>query len=251
MRVLILTAVVLGGALPLLADARADFGTAAAHAVETAVATAIPGARITWDPSMTITLADGAASSVITAGRIELSRTAGPFYLMELEFPQFASEAAAAVRAFPSEPPARVHPTDLLVAMQTTATGEVTAMKSGRLDPTAVMIDTRNFRIVEDNQSDPWPAISVTYWGTYGAPDWYGSVRWSAVFDTATMANNARLPLAVTKTRKVGDAVADMVAVSRLSADVVRLEAGMAETTVDYPCPFPCFFDGRTLLASW
>ena len=79
----------------------------------------------------------------------------------------------------------------------------------------------------------------------------YGSVRWLTLYDFATMANNSRMPMGINKTRKSGSQREEPVAVARLSDDVVRIGGAVTETIVDYPCGFPCFFDGRGLLASW
>jgi hypothetical protein len=239
---------VAGGAM---ADARTDFGDARAVALDGAVARVFPGARLAWAETITITMPDGARSEVTVPGLAEMARAQGPFYVMEVEFPDFARERALALRTFPDRLPESSHPADLFVAMQTNAGGEILSFKSGRLDPAAALVDTRDFELAEDAAETPWPAVKVTYWAHYGSPDWYGSVRWIAGFDSETMTNLSRAPLGLTKTRKTGEALQDQILASRASSEVVHFQGGMTGKTVDLPCAYPCLLEGRTLLASW
>jgi hypothetical protein len=252
MRTLAAAALLLLAASTAVADARSDFGDAPARALETAVGRALSGARITWEgEEIRVTLADGAKSRVTTPGFLELARPQGPLYVMEIELPDFAREQATTLRSFGATPPPAQHPADLFVAMQTNPAGEVLAIKIGRLDPTAAFIDTRQFELTDDSENAAWPAVKVTYWGFYGTSDWHGSVRWFGAYDSETMSIVSRLPLGLMKTRKGGDLVQDQLLASRLTPEVIHIEGGLTGTAIDFPCAYPCTFDGRALLASW
>jgi hypothetical protein len=243
-------AVMAAAALPLLAaDMRAVMGEPRATQLQSVLASSIPGSQMTWEDVVTVKLPDGAKSEVHVSGLIEIPRGDGTLVFMQIELLDFQTEAAKHVKTFAGTPPP--HPTDVTAFLKTTTAGAITAQKIGRLDPAAVSIETKQFDLLTDTKDDPWPAVQVTYWGTYATTDWFGAVRWYAVVETDTLANNSRMPLGISKSMKSGAETADQVAATRISEDLVRIEGGITGQTVAYPCAVPCLFDGRSLLAAW
>lgn len=241
---------VTAAALPLFAvDMRAAMGEPRATQLESVLTSAIQGAEVTWEDRVAVKLADGATSEVHLAGLIEVPRAGGPLVVMQIELLDFQHEAAQHVRTFAGTPPP--HPTDLTAILQTDAAGAITSRKLGRLDPDALSIETKQFDLDTETAEDPWPAVKATYWATYATTDWYGAVRWYAVVETETLANNSRMPLGITKSSRSGAQTADQVAATRASDAIVQIEGGITGQIVAYPCLSPCLFDGKTLLAAW
>jgi hypothetical protein len=77
------------------------------------------------------------------------------------------------------------------------------------------------------------------------------AVRWDAVYDFQLMTHNARMPLGIAKARATGDGIEEHILPTRTSPEIITIEGGVTEQVVQYPCPSPCMFDGKSLLAAW
>ena len=234
------------------ADLRSDLGTAKVRAVETAFASAMPGAKLTWSETLNVELPSGTKSEVALLGPETQAMPDGTTaYVMEVELSDVLAKVIAHHREFSTEPPPS-DPTDFIAAVKMNAAGEVVGQKTGRLDPTTVAIEGKRLDLVEEYEvPQNWPGISVTYWGYYGTTDWFGSVRWDGIYDFQLMGHNSRMPLGIAKARKSGDGVEEHVLPMRVSPEIVAIEGGVTEQVIQYPCPAPCLFDGKSLLAAW
>lgn len=242
MRTLFAAAFALLFATTASAALREDLGEAKAAAVEAAFAAAMPGSTLQWSDTLLVTLSDGAKSEV----RIVGPEMFGTMHVMHVELTDFARAAVVHARTFSTEP-APTHRTDFVAAVP--ASG---APKIGRLDPTSISIEVKQFDIVPEYEvPQTWPAINVSYWAQYGTSDWVGSVRWSGAYNMETMADSARMPIGIAKRRATGERVTEAIVPTRATAEIVEIEGGQTRQIVQYPCPIPCTFDGRSLLAAW
>lgn len=235
------------------ADLRADLGAAKVRAVEAAIASAAPGLELTWTAdALNVALPSGAKSKVEMLGpETQVMPDGATAYVMQIEFSDFLANTVSHYRKYSTEPPP-TEPTDFIAAVKMNAGGDVIAQKIGRLDPTAVAIESKRLELVDEYEvPQDWPGITVTYWGYYGTTDWFGAVRWEAIYDFQRMADNARMPLGIAKARKSGERVEEHILAMRVSPELVAIEGGMTEQVVQYPCPAPCLFDGKSLLAGW
>jgi hypothetical protein len=221
---------------------REDIGDAKATAIERAFAAAIPGSTLEWDETLTVKLADGARSAVRVTGPEEF----GTMYVLHAAMTDFAGEAVAHARTFSKEP-APVHPADFLAAVPASGTPRIV-----RLDPTSISVEIRSFDVVPEYEvPQTWPAVNVTYWAHYATSDWAGSVRWKGVYDVETRKDYMRMPLGIAKKRASGEGIAEPVVPIRASEEIVEVEGGQTRQIVQLPCPMPCTFDGKSLLAAW
>lgn len=244
--------VALAAALTAGADLRTDLGAAKVRAIETAFASAAPGAKLTWSETLDVEFPSGAKSKVEMLGPETQTMPDGTTaYVMQIELADILAAVVRHHRQFKTaEPPAE--PTDFVAAVKMNAAGEVVAQKTGRLDPTSVAIESKRLQLVEEYEvPQNWPGIAVTYWGYYSTADWFGAVRWTAVYDFQTMGHNSRMPLGIAKARKSGEGVEEHVLPVRVSPELIEIEGGVTEQVVQYPCPSPCLFDGKSLLAAW
>lgn len=221
---------------------RDSLGEARAAAVDAAFAAALPGATLQWDETLTVTLPDGARSAVRIIGPEPFET----MWVMHVELDDFARAAVEHARTF-SKAPAPTRLTDFIAAVPASGTPRI-----GRLDPTSISIEVKAFDVIPEYEvPQTWPGVSVTYWATYATPDWAGSVRWSGAYNLQTMADASRMPLGIAKKRASGDGVAEQIAPARVSDELVQIEGGQTRQRVQYPCPYPCTFDGKSLLAAW
>lgn len=224
------------------ATLREDLGDAKAAAIERAFAAAIPGATLEWDETLTVKLPDGASSNVRLTGPEEF----GTMFVLHAELTDFAAAALAHARTFSKEP-APTRPTDFLAAVPSTGAPRIV-----RLDPTSLAAEVHKLVVVpEYDVPQTWPAVNVTYWAHYASSDWAGSVRWSGVYDMQTQADAARMPLGIAKKRAAGGGIAEVVVAVRASDEIVEIEGGQSRLILQYPCPAPCTFDGKSLVAAW
>jgi hypothetical protein len=251
-RTLALLALLAASATASAADLRALLGAAKTHAVEIAFASAAPAAKLDWTDGLKVTFPSGTKSDVRLLGPLAAPAPDGStIYVMQVELPDVVAAIVAQRRDFSTAPPP-AEPTDFLAAVRLTATGEVVARKIGRLDPTSVAIEVKQFVLVDEyDVPQTWPGVNVTYWGYYGTTDWFGAVRWDSVYDFELMTHNSRMPLGIVKARATGDNVEEHVLPTRTSPEIVSIEGGVTEQVVQYPCPAPCMFDGKSLLAAW
>lgn len=244
----LIPAAVLCAALPALgADVRTALGANVAKAVETAVRSAVPDGTLTWENRIVVTRADETHSTVVVAGLAEIAMPQGPFVVVQVEFVEWAEAEAARIAKFSPGPPKQ--PTDVLAAVRFGASGEVQQSKITRLDPTSAAIETKDLARVDTEGT--WPSVEVTYWARYATPDFHGSVRWYGVYDFDLMEHYSRMPLGITKFTKTGGEVSEQVAAMRMDDALVNVEGGITGHVLGYPCPFPCLFDGKALLAGW
>lgn len=239
-----LVAVLFLSAFTLTASAaiRETLGEPRAAAVDAAFAAALPGATLQWGDTLAVTLPDGARSAVRLVG----PEAFGTMWVMHVELDDFARAAVAHARSFSKEP-APTHLTDFIAAVP--ASG---APRVGRLDPTSISVEVKAFEVVPEYEvPQTWPAVSVTYWATYSTSDWAGSVRWSGAYNLETKTDASRMPVGIAKKRAIGDGVAEHVSPARVSDEIVEIRGGQSGQVVQYPCPFPCTFDGKSLLAAW
>lgn len=224
---------------------RDDLGDAKVRAIEAALAAAVPGSTLEWTTRLTVSLPDGAKSVVRIVGPREYGTA---IYVVHLELTDFVRAALAHAESFSADPPP-ARPTDFLAAVQLAATPVV---RITRLDPTARAIEVKKLEVIPETEApQTWPGLSVTYWATYATPDWTGAVRWTGAYNVETLSHVARMPLTITKRRATGDIAADPVSTTRASAEIVQIEGGLTGQVIGYPCPAPCLFDGKTLLAAW
>lgn len=250
-RVLIVSVLVAVSLNAAAADLRTILGATKVRAVEAAFAAAVPGAKLEWTGKLKVELPSGTKSAVHILGPEATPAVDGTIYVMQVELTDVVATVVEHHRDF-STAPAPADPTDFLAAVKLSGTGTVLAQKIGRLDPTAVAIEAKSLDLVTEYEvPQAWPGISVTYWGYYGTTDWFGAVRWDAVYDFQLMTHNSRMPLGIAKARATGDSVEEHVLPTRTSAEMVSIEGGVTEQIVQYPCPAPCMFDGRSLLAAW
>ena len=247
MRKLILAAALCTALPALRADVRTALGANVTKAVETAVRSAVPDGTLTWEDRIVVTREDGARSTVVVAGLAEITMPQGPFVVVQVEFVEFAEAEAERLATFSTEP--ATQPTDVLAAVRFSAAGEVQQSKINRLDPTSAAIETKDLAAVETEGS--WPSVEVTYWARYGTPDFHGSVRWYGVYDFDLMEHYSRMPLGITKFTKAGGEVSEQISAVRMDDAIVNVAGGMTGHLLGYPCPFPCLFDGKALLAGW
>ncbi|HET8775706.1 MAG TPA: hypothetical protein VFP80_18035 [Thermoanaerobaculia bacterium] len=241
-RVAVLLFLTIALSTPAGAALRDRLGEPKALAIEAALHAAVPGATLQWADTITVTMQDGAKSAV----RIVGPEPFGTMWVMHVELADFAAAAMAHARTF-SQEPAPDEPTDFLAAVDGNGSARIS-----RLDSTAFGIEVKQFHVVEEYETpQTWPAVSVTYWAHYATADWVGSVRWSAAYNLQTHDNVARMPLGVAKKRSSGAAVAEQVVVTRATEEIVEIEGGQTGQIVQYPCPIPCTFDGKSLLAAW
>lgn len=224
------------------ATMRESLGDTRAAAVDAAFAAALPGATLQWDETLTVTLPDGARSAV----RIIGPEPFGTMWVMHVELDDFARAAVEHARTFSKEPaPTRL--TDFLAAVPASGTPRI-----ARLDPTSISIEVKAFDVIPEYEvPQTWPGVSVTYWATYATPDWAGSVRWTGAYNLQTRSDQSRMPVGIAKKRASGDGVAEQVSPTRVSDELVQIEGGQTRQRVQYLCPFPCTFDGKSLLAAW
>jgi hypothetical protein len=234
------------------ADLRTGLGAAKVRAIETAFASAAPGATLVWTDTLDVTFLSGAKSKVALLGpETQVMPDGATAYVMQVEFTDIAAAIIKHDRSFSTEErPAE--PTDFVAAVKMNPAGDVIGQKTGRIDPTSVAIEAKRLALVEEyDVPQPWPGINVTYWGYYGTRDWFGAVRWDAVYDFQLMNHNSRMPLGIAKARANGEGVEEHVLAVRVSPEIVSIEGGVTEQIVPYPCPAPCVFDGKSLLAAW
>lgn len=234
------------------AELRTVLGPAKVRAVETAFAAAAPSAQLTWTDTLHAEFPSGAKSEVQLLGpETQVMPDGATAYVMQIELADIAAAVIGHHRTFSTEPPPS-EPADFIAAVKMNAAGDVLAQKIGRLDPTSVAIEAKRLDLVDEYEvPQPWPGISVTYWGYYGTKDWFGAVRWDGVYDFQLMTHNSRMPLGIAKARATGEGVEEHVLPARVSPEIVSIEGGVTEQVVQYPCPAPCLFDGRSLLAAW
>jgi hypothetical protein len=65
------------------------------------------------------------------------------------------------------------------------------------------------------------------------------------------MEHYSRMPLGISKFTKTGGEVSEQVGAVRVDDAIVNVEGGITGHVLGYPCPFPCLFDGKALLAGW
>jgi hypothetical protein len=242
MRTLLAAVLTLLFAATASAALRDDLGAAKAAAIESAFAAALPGSTLEWDDTLTVKLPDGAQSAVHLVG----PDLFGTIYVMHVELTDFAHAAVVHARTFSTEP-APTHPTDFLAAVPASGPPRI-----GRLDPTSLSIEVKRFDVVPEYEvPQTWPAVSVTYWAQYATRDWVGSVRWTGAYNMETMADSSRMPLGIAKRRATGEGVTEPIVPTRASEQIVEIEGGQTRQVVQYPCPMPCTFDGKSLLAAW
>jgi hypothetical protein len=249
---LVSLAVLLAVAMTAGADLRTELGSAKVRAVEAAFAAAAPTAKLTWTDTLNVELPSGAKSEVSLLGpEVEVTPDGVTTYVMQVEFDDLLAAVVKHHREFTTTPPP-AEPTDFVAVVKLSGTGEVLGQKIGRLDPTAVAIEAKGLELVEEyDVPQNWPGVSVTYWGYYGTTDWFGAVRWEAVYDFQLMTYNSRTPLGIAKARATGEGVEEHVLAVRTSPEIVSIRGGVTEQVVPYPCPNPCLFDGKSLLAAW
>ena len=225
-----------------LAGLREDLGEARAAAVDSAFAAAVPGATLEWQDTLSVILPDGARSEVNLIGPVAFQT----MYVLHAEITGFAKAAVVHARTFSSDP-APTHPTDFLAAVPASGTPRIV-----RLDPTGISIEIKDLDVVPEYETpQTWPAVNVTYWAQYASTDWVGSVRWTGTYDMETKTDLARMPMTIAKRRATGDGILEAVVPTRATAEIVEIEGGQTRQIVQYPCPIPCTFDGRSLLAAW
>lgn len=249
----ILTLLALAVSVTANADLRSDLGAAKVRAVEAALAAGAPGAQLTWTAdALNVAFLSGAKSKVDMLGpETQVMPDGTTAYVMQIELTDILAKVVAHHRSYSTEPPP-AEPSDFIAAVKMNAAGNVVAQKIGRLDPTSVAIEGKRLELVDEYEApQDWPGIAVTYWGYYGTTDWFGAVRWDAIYDFQRMTTNARTPLGIAKARKSGERVEEHILAMRVSPEIVAIEGGMSEQVVQYPCPAPCLFDGKSLLAAW
>lgn len=242
MRAVLAAALTLVFAAAAPAALREDLGPAKAAAIESAFAAALPGSTLQWGETLAVTTADGARSAV----RIIGPEPFDTMWVLHVELTDFANAAVVHARAFSKEP-APEQRTDFLAAVPATGAPRIV-----RLDPTSISIEVKQLDVIpEYDVPQTWPAVNVTYWAQYATTDWVGSVRWTGVYDLQTMRDASRMPLGITKRRATGEGISEQVAPTRATAEIVEIEGGQSRQIVQYPCPIPCTFDGKSLLAAW
>lgn len=234
-------------------DLRTVLGAAKVRAVEAAFAAAAPTAELTWSETLNVEFPSGATSEVSLLGpETQVMPDGATAYVMQVELSDIMEKVVSHYREFTIDAQPPSEPTDFLAAVKMSAAGEVIGQKIGRLDPTAVANEAKRLDLVEEyDVPQAWPGITVTYWGYYATTDWFGAVRWDAIYDFQLMTNNARMPLGIAKARKSGEGVEEHVNAARTSTEMVRIRGGVTEQVVQYPCASPCMFDGKSLLAAW
>jgi hypothetical protein len=166
---------------------------------------------------------------------------------MAVDFPDFQVAASEQLAVF-EEPAPR--PLDALALFRLDSAGQIISRTITRADTTAVMNEVKELRLNEADE-EVAATIEISYWSTYRTSDWYGSIRWSSVIDAATLTRYARLPVSMNKTTRAGAELEDIVALVRTSDAVLHVKGPITNREFDWPCAYPCLFDGTSLLAAW
>jgi len=150
-----------------------------AAVAEQTIARAYPGSKLVLgDRAAYLVDASGAAEEILIFPNAE--RTASNLYAFGVTFPHRVKASEAAATAFQTDEECRA-PAEVIVANLDPATRAVTGIQRVEIDreSTSSVIGTLDF----SPSSYGGPTLVASYLATYGAPQWYGQVKWNALIE--------------------------------------------------------------------
>jgi hypothetical protein len=221
-------------------------GPAIATLTETLLYSLFPGAKVQWDPVLTIREGSGPSEPVdlgdFTAHRLDDGSTGG---VAMLEVGSAKAEHIQKLKKFQSADGAHFETT--IVAFRIPPSGSGMEIKKIPLDPYDRLTKINWFE-VQKWPPGGWPVLHLRYESYSTAGDSVAILEWDSLVNMATGSFAGRIPEGMSVLRKDGEETQEIFSVRRTSATQIAIYDNSTGKTIDYSCSDPCVVDGRTFL---
>jgi hypothetical protein len=221
-------------------------GPAIARLTETLLHSLFPGAKVQWDPVLTIREGSGPNEPVdlgdFTAHRLDDGSTGG---VAMLEVGSAKAEHIKKLKKFQSADGAQFETT--IVAFRIPPSGSGMEIKKIPLDPYDRLTKINWFE-VQKWLPGGWPVLHLRYESYSTAGDSVTILEWDSLVNMATGSFAGRIPEGMSVLHPGGEETLETFSVHRTSATQIAIYDNGTGKTIDYPCGDPCVVDGRTFL---
>lgn len=220
-------------------------GPAIATLTETLLHSLFPGAKVQWDPVLTIREGSGPSEPVdlgdFTAHRLDDGSTGG---VAMLEVGSAKAEHIQKLKKFQSADGAHFETT--IVAFRIPPSGSGMEIKKIPLDPYDRLTKINWFE-VQTWLPGGWPVLHLRYESYTPSGGTLTIVEWDSLFNVGAGSFSGRIPTGLSVLRKDGEETQEIFSVRRTSATEIAIDNSAGKAIV-YPCSDPCVVDGRTFL---
>lgn len=221
-------------------------GPAIATLTETLLHSLFPGAKVQWDPVLTIRVGSGPSEPVdlgdFTAHRLDDGSTGG---VAMLEVGSAKAEHIQRLKKFQWSDGSHFETT--IVAFRIPSSGSGIEIKKIPLDPYDPLTKINWFE-VQNWVPGGWPVLHVRYESYSTAGNSVTILEWDSVVNMSTGSFSGRIPTGVTVLRKDGQERQGIFSVHRTSATQIEILDSSTGKAISYACGDPCVVDGRTFL---
>jgi hypothetical protein len=221
-------------------------GPAIATLTEALLHSLFPGAKVQWDPVLTIREGSGPSEPVdlgdFTAHRLDDGSTGG---VAMLEVGSAKAEHIQKLKKFQSADGAHFETT--IVAFRIPPSGSGMEIKKIPLDPYDPLTKINWFE-VQTWLPGGWPVLHLRYESYSTAGDSVTVLEWESLVNMATGSFAARIPEGISVLRKDGEETEGIFSVHRTSATQIEILDSSTGKAISYACGDPCVVDTRTFL---
>jgi len=230
-------------------DVRKAYGEVRASLIESVLTTVYPGARVQWDPQLTVKLRGQQPQLVEVPVYVRGSAATGGFegiatIELERKKEQYIFEAEHFRR---SDKPSFA--TELIV-FRADAAGHLQNYKRIMLDPGEPLTEVKDMSL-QERSNEEWPTAQILYQAHRVVQGSFTTIEWRAMWDVNTEKFISRLPLGISKTSKSGSAREFFLELKRTNPSTLLIANRLGGESHPYSCSDPCVVDADTLLSDF
>jgi hypothetical protein len=228
---------------------RAAYGAERAGQVETLLHALFPGAKVDWDPVLTITEGSQPPTPVDVGNFVATRHSDGSVTgVTALEVGTAKETHIQKLKAFQSSGGSTF--TTTMVAFQIPPSGQPVEIKKVLVDPYEPLTRITWFE-VKNWPAGGWPQLHLHYQSYTAQDGTLTAIEWYALLDMATGSFLARTPLSIEIFRKNAEPTQEILSSRRTSPTEIEIAGSATKKVATYSCGTPCVIDGPTFLARW